>query len=364
MNISVSQVTTYDSCNLKWWFKHVQRLPDPPPKSMEEGSHAHGLIEHYLRTGEEPEGRVKLGKAIRGAIAAGLFPTPGPDLLIEYRFSGQPKLDAAGNWVELEDSPIVAHGAQFDGFIDLMYRRDEVPSVDDHKITSDIYAPWNKKADELIGTVQMPVYGLVAFHKWPDADKVRLTHNYVSKRGVESEKRSQVVTRDQVLERWATIQTSVAGMIQTRRAERQEDVPFNRKVCRDYRGCPFQSSCKAYQENKVALTAEELALFDTAPKKDPRPQIEAMAAELEKRGDIIKVVTVAAANVTPEGTPNDPGLPPPGYANASGTTANTTPPPAPAKSDVRYSCATEIMPPLVIELGPATIAALAGMLKR
>jgi hypothetical protein len=73
-----------------------------------------------------------------------------------------------------------------------------------------------------------------------------------------------VVTLDQVFERVAAVESVVAQMQSVVRATRQDDVPFERRACTAYAGCPHQSRCTAFRRNQMsptALTAEELELF-------------------------------------------------------------------------------------------------------
>jgi hypothetical protein len=271
--LSVSQVESFDpaqtgGCPRRWWFERVQGYRPEKTEAHQEGDIGHELLAHYLATGEAPKGRVKMGKAVTGAIAAGHLPTPGPDLLVERRFDGQPKRDARGDWIPLDvDATLKVGGVPWDGFVDLRFRRGDVVDVLDHKFSSDIHA-YARPADSLIRTVQMPVYCLDSLRIWPDARAFRLTHHYVSRRGVESFVRSQVVTVDQVWAREAQVRTIVADMRDVAQATSQDDVPFNRRACMAWQGCPHQSICSAFKENRMQLTAEEAALFgdlDTIP---------------------------------------------------------------------------------------------------
>lgn len=263
--LSVSQVEKFDpaqtdGCPRRWWFEDVQGFRPERSEALSDGDKGHHLLADYLRTGQPPEGRVKMGTAVRAAIAAGNLPQPGPDLLVEQRFSGQPQRDAAGNWIPVDvKKTLWLGGLPWDGFIDLRYRR-ALATVLDHKFSADIHK-YAKPAERLILTVQMPVYCLDTLRLWPDAKHFELVHHYIARTGQESFVRRQVVTLDQVLERKGQIETLVERMKLTARAERQNEVEFNRRSCDAYSGCSHQSRCRAFKEKQVMLSDAEKAFF-------------------------------------------------------------------------------------------------------
>lgn len=275
--LSVSQVESFDpsqtgGCQRRWYFERVEGRRPESSNAQTDGDLGHALLATYLRGGELPK-RAKMLKHVRGAIAAGNLPTPGPDLLVEQRFDDQPARDASGTRVQLDAArTLLLGGVPWDGYVDLQFRRwKSVVEVVDHKFSSDIDT-YAKPSDGLIRTVQMPVYARNALRRWPDAREFRLTHHYVSRRGVASFLRSQVVTLDQVLERVADVERVVAEMQDVARATRQDDVPFNRRACAAYAGCPHQSRCTAFRRNQMNLTAEELELFGP-PSDAPKPPV-------------------------------------------------------------------------------------------
>lgn len=271
MILSVSQVTTFDraqtgGCERKFWFERTQGLKQDETKQQDEGTAGHDLLAKYLSTGEAPQGRAKMGKAVRGAIVKGELPAPGPDLIVEQRFSGQEKYDVEGKWIPLDTSETFSlGGVPWDGFIDLAFRRGDVPEIWDHKFSSDP-DQYALPASKLIKTVQMPVYVLSQMPYWPDAKAWRIVHHYVSKKGVHSFKRHALVTVDEVLEQ----ETRIKGLVEKLKAvaavpiDRQNDVPANTKSCDVYNGCPFQSVCSAFQARKTMsfqMTEEQKKLF-------------------------------------------------------------------------------------------------------
>lgn len=302
-HLSVSKVEMFDhsqrgGCELRWWFNAVKGRHEETGPAKEDGTIGHGLLAEYFRTGKPPEGRVKMGKAVRAAIAGGAeLPTPRSNLMVESRFDGQAQRDADGKWIDLDtDKTFWLGGLPWDGAIDLRWRNGDVGHVLDHKFSSDIDAN-AKQAGELIKTVQLPVYVLDSLRlpEWQGLTRFSIGHHNVSRTGEHSFIRSAVVPLDQVLERKEQIETVVGRMKQVAHAELQGDVPFNRKSCETWSGCPHQSRCKAFLENRMpppSLSAEELALFGDF--ETPAPAV------------------VAPPSPIPAATPeNDPGIPPP-----------------------------------------------------
>lgn len=276
--LTVSKVERYDpeqvgGCPRRFHFEDVEGHRPEQSSGQEEGDIAHDLTGRYLSAGSVP-GRVRMGKIVRAAIAKGELPAPGPDLMVESRFDGQPRRGPDGRWLRVNvERTLHFAGAPWDGFIDLRFRRSDVPEAWDHKFSSRIREV-AKRPEQLIRTVQMPVYALDCFRLWPDARAIRLVHHNVSRVGELSFLSPIVVTRDQVLERAAEIAALVDRMRATVAGARsQEDVPFNRRACNAWRGCPHQFRCSAYRRNApMNLTDEELAMFgEPAPAAAPSP---------------------------------------------------------------------------------------------
>jgi len=317
--LSVSEVETFDQCELKFWFERANDLKPDASKGQDEGTAGHAHLGHYLLTGEKPTGRKLMGKAATGAIVKGDLPKPGHpenDLLVELRFSGQEKFEAncrCGHgpevhgkkgcdhvpvtdasftdaectcdgfnprWIPLDTKETLwLGGVPWEGFIDLAFRRGPIPTILDHKfftpcrpeISEDPYH-WLKKGSDLLKTVQMPVYAKSQMPYWPDARQWELVHHYVSKQKVDSLMRRAVVTTDQINARCAEIEKTVERMKIVARAKEQTEVTGNRRSCGDYGGCPHQSICHAFKEKRtVQLTPEESAMFGDVPGLDEAP---------------------------------------------------------------------------------------------
>lgn len=336
--LSVSQIEVFDhtqpgGCERKWWFERANDLRPDSNKAQDEGTAGHALLANYFLTGEKPKGRTLMGKAVTGAIVKGELPKPGTDLLVELRFDGQPKFGPDGKtWLPLDEKETLhLAGVPLEGFIDLAFRRADVPEIWDHKfftparpeISPDPYH-FLKRGRDLIKTVQMPVYVLSQRPYWPDAQTWRIVHHCVSKKGVDSLIRSAVVHVDEVLERKVEIEAVIERMKLVAPVAEQDAVPFNRKSCDAFNGCPHQSICSAYKRRSTMheLTPEEAALFAdldsvpvpgseaapvaaapaAEPTPAPAPVTEAApptAPKKRRAGQIIDMTGEAAATPTP-----------------------------------------------------------------
>lgn len=319
MVLSVSQVERFDEtqpagCPRAWWFERVRWLRPDQNKAQANGEAGHALLATYFSTGTLPGKRVKMGKMVTGAIVKGDLPKPGDDLVVEQRFDGSPRPPSGTEWPELNLKETLHLGGEpWDGFIDLAFRRGPIPEIWDHKFfapaRADFYpSPYVhlKKSADLIKTVQMPVYVLSQLPYWPDAKQWRIAHHYVSKDGVDSQIRAAVVHIDEVMEQKARIEGVVSRIKEVSKAEDQNKVPFNRRACSAFSGCPHQSICTAFKEkNTVQLTPEEAALFDefntpatqtptAAPTASPTPEVDAIAAMEAKLAEM-KAAKEAAA---------------------------------------------------------------------
>jgi hypothetical protein len=282
--LSASQAEEFDpsqvgGCQRRWYLHRVVGLEVPRSgNAQEDGDAGHAHFARYYTTGELP-GRARMGKAVRGAIAKGELPPRVPGQLVESRFDGQPSRDATGQRVPLRtESTLWLGGLPWDGYVDLRYLSGEVVTVLDHKFSSDIHA-YAKPDDGLLSTIQMPVYALDSLRIWPNARGVRLVHHYVSRRGVESFLRSQVLSVEWIQKRGEEIAGLVSEMLAVSRAMSAEHVPGNRKSCHTWSGCPFQSRCTAFKERpKMNLDKDEEAWLGVFSEANGTPKVSAPVA--------------------------------------------------------------------------------------
>lgn len=298
--LSASQAERFDpeqvgGCPRRWFLQNVERVPVPEPEGSKLDGHAgHALFAMHYR-GEDLPKRHRTLKAVRGALAVGHLPAREPGQLVESRFDGQAARDANGERVQLDTTRTLwIGGVPWDGYIDLRFYRDGMITVLDHKFSSDIHA-YAKAAEALIDTVQMPVYALDSLRLWPEAQHVELVHHYVSRKGVDSFLRRQVVSVERVRQRGRQIAALVERMKATAAASSAEDVPGNRKACHTWSGCPFQSRCTEFKEKpKMELDKDELSWLEGLGgevKEKPTP----MAVVAEARDVVNAELKEAAA---------------------------------------------------------------------
>ncbi len=298
---SVSQVESADDtqpggCMRRWWFDVPQGIRPEQTNQQGDGDVLHGHLARALRGDGVPQGRIKMGKVARATVLRGELPTPGPDLFVEERFSRQPKFKpipfADGDrpaWEPLDATKTIhLAGVPLEGFIDLAFRRPfdptpayahfrtqaragEIPTVWDHKSSSSVenLDAFSKPSAGLIKTDQMPVYVESERRRWPDAKLWRLVHYNVCRVGEYAFKREAIVTLDQILERVAHVTRVLERMKVYASSTSQDDVPFNRRACRAWLGCPHQSTCRAFREDQVELSAQELDVFNNIDGKEP-----------------------------------------------------------------------------------------------
>jgi hypothetical protein len=306
--LSVSQLERFDpeqpgGCPTAWFLERKHHQKPDSSAAKDAGDAGHGLFATHFRGNPLPT-RAKMLKHVRYAILKGDLPKPGPDMLVEWRGDGQEKFSqhtcscdhpnssheenvgkcsAPGcdceaqspKWIPLlKATTLHLGGIPFELFIDLAYRRGDVPTVIDHKFSSDPVA-YAKTDDEIVETIQMPVYvlGLQNRGLWQDAKRWQLLHNYNGRTAGTQFFRGDVFSMDQILERKADIEERVIpAMKAVAKIDRQEDVPFNRRACEMWHGCPLQSVCHAYRGNKMSLSQAEADLFkDLEPSTAPSP---------------------------------------------------------------------------------------------
>lgn len=273
ISLSASQAEEFDpeqvgGCPRRWYYHRIARFPVPESdNAREDGDAGHALFATHYRGQPLPK-RARMLKAVKGALAAGRLPAPEPGQLVESRFDGQPARDANGERLPLRHSSTLwLGGVPWDGYVDLRFYRAGTITVLDHKFSSDIHA--YAKSD-LLATVQMPVYALDSLRIWPEAQHVELVHHYVSRRGVDSFIRRQVVSVERIREQREQIADLAKRMQAAALAKSADDVPANKKSCHTWSGCPFQSRCSAFKEKpKMNLSDEELSWLEVVGGGEP-----------------------------------------------------------------------------------------------
>lgn len=243
--VSPSQIDKFDAsvggCARRWWFRYVERRPEPERAAALQGTQIHAQIEHYLKTGEDV-----LGEIARSGRA--WIPKPGSDLLVEHEFGGARDGEIF--------SAISAAGVPVIGKVDVMHRRPWMISsegtdlvyepvtceVIDWKSTSNIgYA---KSPAAIASAWPMLAYGAVARELWPDVERVRLSHVYFATKGPRAaEKRTVSLPVVRVAEGWLRAGDIVERMKSAAGETGAASLAPNLNACGSYGGCPHREYC-------------------------------------------------------------------------------------------------------------------------
>jgi hypothetical protein len=314
--VSVSQLERFDmlcdgGCERKWWFRYVAREKEEQKAPARMGEMIHAQIEHYLKTGEDVLGDVaRAGKH--------LLPKPGKDLLVE-QILGEVEGDRVVSCLEAAGVPVI-------GKIDLLHNRETLVDdegdektvlgnveVCDWKTTKNISDKRNeegavikrgyaKTRDELSASWQMTGYGKVALSFF-SANEVRLGHVYFQTEGQRrAEKRSQVVTANDIISRWRGADGMVEHMKSVARITSVEKTTANYDACSAYGGCPHRDKCpldpKKQLLNMFGGKTKMGSLFSKL-KETPKTQDVEVKNEIEK----LKAEEVAAVGAPDEPEP-------------------------------------------------------------
>ena len=292
--ITVGDHTQVGGCERRWYYKYVEGRNEPSTPQQTEGVEVHRQIEEYLNTGVD-----KLG-----AIAS----------------FGRDHIPRRG--VLAIEHPVrmtVGVSTPFFGHVDCIQScspDDPLHTVEviDWKTTSSI-SKWAKPAEELADTTQMICYGEYAARNF-FAEHVRLTHVYFQTRGpAKSERRSILLDRRTVAERFHRI-TQVANRLeQVARFDSVESTNANKHACSAYRGCPHRAYCSAgkptldelFGPTKKDRSTKEMSLRDQLLASIKKPAVpvvsevkEGPLPEVQKAVDMIKAAQLGLPEVVGE----------------------------------------------------------------
>jgi CRISPR/Cas system-associated exonuclease Cas4 (RecB family) len=223
-HVSASQITTFRDCPRKWYLNKIVGLQSPSTSATELGSQVHATLEAYLR-GET------------GVIGT-------EDEIGEIARSGAEHLPEVGDHLEIELSleehmPLLDAPVLVKGFVDLIdHSKDEIV---DHKTSSN--KRYTKSQRELAINVQLMMYAEAYFQRFPNKEKVTLTHIYYGTKSRWSKRVSVTVTREHVRDQWTQIKETINQMMQASCAPDASEVHAEYDSCAKYGGCPFRGAC-------------------------------------------------------------------------------------------------------------------------
>lgn len=223
-HVSASQITTFRDCPRKWYLNKIVGLVSPGSSATELGSQVHAALESYLRRESDVIGTEdEIGEIAR--TGAEYLPERGDHLEIELSLEEN---------MPLRDAPVLVKG-----FVDLIDHNNN--EIIDHKTSGN--KRYTKTQRELKVNVQLMMYAEAYFQRFPDKDKVTLTHIYYGTRSRWSKRVSVTVTREHVASEWAKIKDTINEMITASCAPNASEVYAEYDSCSKYGGCPFKGAC-------------------------------------------------------------------------------------------------------------------------
>lgn len=294
IRISASQVSTFRDCPRKWFFEKIVVLPRPEHPAAKLGQAVHAELEEFYKRGTVPKSKEALA-------LLEIAPQPTPTLKAE-------------DGLDFMLFPLIP--ARVKGFIDL--RCLETVRIFDWKTTSSILK-YAKTRENLETDPQALIYGLgtrldVEALTGKQPDEVELNWMYVQTKSAKTKSPLtlpvSLTQTKMMMEVGLEAMEPVAGeMLQITKAgltlDTQDDVPVDLRSCNKYGGCPYRSTCLAYQrgnqpppEKEKPVDFELLKKARAALDKKPLPVIE---PEVED-------TPAPAPKVSQDATP-EPGLP-------------------------------------------------------
>lgn len=246
--VSPSQVETFLSCNLKWFFAKKEKLPTKPSgKGAKLGDECHGRIEKFWNTGRDVRGPLEL---------------MGAEMLAPYLPHAPFNKGAGVAEAKLLEPRLVTHGGiLITGYEDLHippHAGDSWPTIIDHKFKKDL-DKWAPDAEELKQDTQAIIYGAHALAKYPNAGGYVFRHHNHQTEGDGGRYPLPVeirVPRAEGWDRWLKLAAIIDGPMTE--AARQAvvgngqtpRVAFNIGACKNFGGCDFEKVCKHSPQNR------------------------------------------------------------------------------------------------------------------
>ena len=278
LECSPSMLNAFDQstrfgCERRGRFKYIDGLPEPQSGNAALGESLHELIEHRLRTGNDPEGESE---------AHGIY-LAGKHMIEEV--AARKILG-----VEIALDPFYIEGVKVKGYIDVLHEN----GIVDWKTTSDIRR-YGKTAEQLAWDTQMVLYGLST-----DLPRVQLAHGQFQTRGAKRTEFVEVeVTRDHLDSHLEKVIIPLVERIKFIAGDPESARPDFTKCF----NCPFRAKCPTVsgdqivsffaKYNQATTTATpppaqaQPILPPDAPKSDP-----ALAAEPPKTKEKERLLVV------------------------------------------------------------------------
>ncbi len=232
--VSASQLRTYKSCNRKWGFKYLDKLPDPPGAGALFGTAVHKEYEAWFRDGIAPNPTTRAGRLAQRGLDSGHYPDPACVSGVEPHIMFE------------------AGGVRFHGFVDLV----EDSTIHDHKTGSDP-KKYALTAETIKKDEQALIYSTWGLALWGNS-MVALQWTYHSTRTkalfpVRAEMERDETYRD--FEQHCLIPAQ--ELLRDRKKHTTgNDLPVNLSECSNYGGCKFAMHCQRTPE-QIIIAADE-----------------------------------------------------------------------------------------------------------
>ncbi len=239
LRLSASSLTTFDTdtgfgCKRKWWFKYVQKLPDPPGPGAELGGKLHKAIE--MRWADTPMQEIL---------------APAKEFIAEVH---------AGGWhleVELKDDKLLP-GFDFIGYIDAINPEKKI--IRDWKTMKTLQ--YAKPSMMLEKDLQMNLYAAAV----ADADEdITIEHISITTQKPYQVLRTAAVSTPAI--RQAAVQKALAlgaGMQQYMSITDVKDTEPDRSKCNF---CPYKNNCPTGEKTMNLLSS----ILNAKPAAAPAP---------------------------------------------------------------------------------------------
>lgn len=229
IRVSVSQMKTYVTCQLAWWYAYGPLKDRPPPTaSTLLGSKVHHIAEDYMENGTQPP-ESKAGRI----FSAGIDKLPDP------------------NSVEIEKNILIPlnEDARMLCRIDMMGK--DKPYIGDHKTTKSI--KWVKTATQLKHDIQLLTYAYAAYHEIkPEEVEVELIYYKTTGQYISMSVKALVSWKD-IEENWQKLGPIASEMAAKVNDEEPTNCKPNTDACGDYGGCYHQDKCPFSPKNSKYL---------------------------------------------------------------------------------------------------------------
>lgn len=253
VRLSVSQISRFQSCQRKWWYRYVGGLPEPESPAANVGKDGHKRLETYFKGEPQEDGTTRYSRSGLSPMeipALSYLPAPGPDV-----------------FPEVELTHLKLAGVAFAGSADLVDTNGYI--VYDYKFQS---SPRPFKEP----TVQMWGY-LEEMRIRFDLKTTPLRFRFIgiNKKPPHGVKVSPFdVTCSQVAEAWKAYEPVVESMHLAAEKKHAQEVSASPAACYEYGRCPYFDVCEKNDTelSKIILGGDSMSFLDeleTAKKEIP-----------------------------------------------------------------------------------------------